>query len=441
MTANIQSIARLVFILSVIFLSIYFILPPSAEESLHIEKTLKEKIIKQSLQKEHQAPQQREALDKKLDKLLVDKRARADQDAIAVTRKVIKEKFKFDLKNYIPGSKSFKSKTNGVKEFRQRLECMTSRGRWEFDLTSRPIIKHKQDPVFGKCDIRFKKSNHSSDDFSNNYLGGEWEFVRESVKYVWKTPDECPMPKFDVKQACSAIYGKKFLLVGDILLFQLHELLLDYFKDGSVQCYGETACKEHALCQIDDNVDKRKVPTMKFIRNDLISLRKSPKTDREIKFMDINVKNLESPWVNQAHSYNVLILNKGHHWQDDETFRNSLVEVIKSLRTKFPDTLIIYKATTLGHLNCHNVERPLPSPPNATELESLPYHWGEIHRHNLIAKEIVEAAGGIFLDLESVMITRADDHIGDQDCLRWCIPGPADVWLDFLFYIMDELKK
>ncbi|CAG8471785.1 5910_t:CDS:2 [Diversispora eburnea] len=401
---NIQGIARLVFILCVIFLSIYFILPPSAEESLHIEKTLKEKIIKQSLQKEQQAQQHREALDKQLDKLLVDKRTRADKDAIGTTKRVIKEKLKFDFTNYIPGSNSFgKINKNGnnnnvkrLKEFKRKLDCMTSK---------------------------------------------EWQFVRESVKYVWKTPEECPMPKFNIEKACSIIYGKKFLLVGDILLFQLHELLLDYFKEGSVQCYGEIACKEHLLCKIDNieqgNGKQKQPPKMKFIRNDLISNRQNLPID-DIKFTD--AKNLELPWISYAHKFNVLILNKGHHWQDDETFRNNLIEVMDSVRTKFPNTLIIYKSTTLGHLNCQSAKEPLSSPPNATELESLPYHWGEIHRQNLIAKEIIEAVGGVFIDLENVMITRIDDHIGGQDCLRWCIPGPADIWLDFLFYVMNELK-
>ncbi|CAG8736553.1 2579_t:CDS:1 [Dentiscutata erythropus] len=269
----------------------------------------------------------------------------------------------------------------------------------------------------------------------------EWQFVRESVKYVWKTPEECPMPKFNIEKACSIIYGKKFLLVGDILLFQLHELLLDYFKEGSVQCYGEIACKEHLLCKIDNieqgNGKQKQPPKMKFIRNDLISNRQNLPID-DIKFTD--AKNLELPWISYAHKFNVLILNKGHHWQDDETFRNNLIEVMDSVRTKFPNTLIIYKSTTLGHLNCQSAKEPLSSPPNATELESLPYHWGEIHRQNLIAKEIIEAVGGVFIDLENVMITRIDDHIGGQDCLRWCIPGPADIWLDFLFYVMNELK-
>ncbi|RHZ79894.1 hypothetical protein Glove_140g58 [Diversispora epigaea] len=150
-----------------------------APKKVYISKNTQRKIIKQSLQKE----QQREALNKQLDKLLVDKRTRADKDAIE-------------------------------------------------------IIKKNQNNNYYCCSTE-----------------REWQFSRESVKYVWRTPEECLIPKFNIEKACSIIYGQKILI---------------------------------------------------------------------------------------------------------------------------------------GHLNCQSAEKPLSSPPNATELESLPYNWGEIHRQNLISKEIIE---------------------------------------------------
>ncbi|PKC12254.1 hypothetical protein RhiirA5_353153 [Rhizophagus irregularis] len=58
----------------------------------------------------------------------------------------------------------------------------------------------------------------------------------------------------------------------------------------------------------------------------------------------------------------------------------------------------------------------------------------------MIAKEIIEAVGGVYWNLENVMETRIDDHIGGQDCIRWCIPGPSDIWLNLLFVLLKELK-
>ncbi|CAG8466369.1 16077_t:CDS:1 [Acaulospora colombiana] len=427
----IQSIPKLIFVLSIIFLSIYFLRPPSAEENERIEQALREKKLKNHLQNEKVAQQQQhDELSRKLNKMITDKRTKDEQEAIDITRKIIAEQLKFRFYDSIPGS-SIVHNAMRLKMFRQQLECMTSRGDWVFDPTPRPIIKHKQDPLYGRCDREFVQQQSWSPDMPDNFTVEEkWNFTRESVKYVWKTPTECPMPKFDVSQACSMFSGKSFLLVGDILHFQLHELFLDYFSDDSVQCYGEISCKEHVLCDVDPN-NNWKTSKMMFVRNDIISLTKNASNVNKI---------LEYPWLMKIRHFNVIIINKGHHWQNDVSFRKGLIDLMNYLRKGFPDILIIYKATTLGHLNCQAAKKPLSSPPNATELESLPYHWGEIHRQNLIAREIVETAGGVFLDLESVMITRVDGHIGARDCLRWCIPGPMDVWLDFLFHIMKELR-
>lgn len=355
---------------------------------------------------------------------LAEKRQKLEQDAVRITRQKIKNIKEFEkFGNLIPGSNRINN-DESLNQFRDRLECVTTKGKWELDLTPRPLIRHKQEPLYGKC---YKKLKNSS---GNQVISmeEEWKLIPNSVKYVWKTPEECPMQKINVEQACDLISGLRFYLVGDRLHYQLHELLLDFFHEGPVQCYGEANCKEHTLCDITSS---HNISTMKFVRNDILSF-KSQSSQK-------NIRDLQLPWVPGIQNFNVFILNKGHHWRDDETFRDSLINTIINLRKRYQKYLIIYRATTIGHLNCQNAKNPLPIPPNATELENFPYHWGDIHRQNLIAKEIVEAAGGIFLDVESAMITRVDGHIGGQDCLRWCIPGPADVWLDFLFYTLQEL--
>ncbi|CAG8508701.1 11160_t:CDS:2 [Racocetra fulgida] len=350
-----------------------------------------------------------------------------ERKAVEITRKKIKKLKEYKkFSTYIPGSSRVKD-IDSLIEFRNQLECIT-KGNWELDLTPRSLIRHKQDPRYGKCN-KLHRNIVKNHDIS---VEEEWKLIPDSAKYVWKTPKKCPIPKITVEQACNLLSGNKILIIGDKLQFQLHELLLDFFLDGPVECYGENACKDHLLCNIitDDPDYNRKISVMKFVRNDILSHMKEP---------PIDVKDFQLPWIQFSTHYNVFILNKGHHWQNDETFRNSLIDTIINIRKKSEKNLIIYRATTLGHLNCKNADRPLPAPPNATELENLPYHWGDIHRQNLIAKEIIEGLGGVFLDVESVMITRVDGHFGGRDCLRWCIPGPADVWLDFLFYALSEL--
>lgn len=51
-----------------------------------------------------------------------------------------------------------------------------------------------------------------------------------------------------------------------------------------------------------------------------------------------------------------------------------------------------------------------------------------------MAKEIIERARFIFLDVDTMLSLRPDGHMGPpRDCLHYSIPGPLDV-VFHLFY-------
>ncbi|CAI2175747.1 16309_t:CDS:2 [Funneliformis geosporum] len=354
-------------------------------------------------------------------------RAQEVEVALKETRIDIKENLKdYTFYSSIPGS-NIKSREE-ILAFREKMKCITTKGKWVFDKTPREILKHKQEPLYGKCDKSSNKRNSSIEEI--------WENTRNSVKYIWKPSHQCPLPNFTREDFCSLIIGLKFLLVGDVLSFQLHELLLDYFHDGPVQCYGHISCKEHVLCRPSPHLEDAYNLTskMKYVRNDILSSKKFILLPGDHDYVEL--RNVELPWISFSYRYNVIILNKGHHYQDDKTFRLTLINAIINIRKKRPDTLIIFKSATLGHQNCNDPDlKPLETNYNINELKNVPYHWDEIHKQNMIAKEIVEAAGGVYWNLEYIMETRVDGHIGGRDCLRWCIPGPSDIWLNLLSYI------
>ncbi|CAG8455517.1 10104_t:CDS:1 [Paraglomus occultum] len=390
-------IVRICFVICVVFLSVYFLSSPSRQG------------VDPGGEKNYPTSEQEISRRRRL----------AEKKAIQETKKVLQTTF--TNSEGIPGT-NIKTKAE-AEAFREKLDCITSRGFWKYDNTPREIIKHKHEAKFSRCDR--ERGDNS---------GSGWN-VREDVKYVWTTPSECPMPKLTRTEVCSLISGVSMMIVGDLVHWQLHDLLLDYFHDGPTQCYGEQFCKKHILC----HDDTRKQSSMKFMRNDLVSsVRKNPVLEAHGK---PNGTNVELTYILLSAHYNMFIINRGHHYQDDATFRSGLVATLKEIRNRSPNAIIIYKATTIGHLGCNEAEKPLDKLPTDAELESLPYHWGDIHKQNLIAKEIVNAAGGIFMDVETMMAYRIDGHIGGQDCLRWCIPGPADVWLDLLFYIVKEVKS
>jgi len=69
---------------------------------------------------------------------------------------------------------------------------------------------------------------------------------------------------------------------------------------------------------------------------------------------------------------------------------------------------------------------------------NLPFNWSFLHEQNVVAKDIVEKYGGVFLDIEPMTQLRGDGHRGlvdplkAPDCLHYCNPGPVEGWTRLL---------
>ena len=99
----------------------------------------------------------------------------------------------------------------------------------------------------------------------------------------------------------------------------------------------------------------------------------------------------------------------------------------------------------LGHLNC--------SESNGPEMRflkiSLPFglHWAEVEGQNFLAKQVVEARGGVYFDIETMTKLRYDGHLGfrlhgkngDEDCLHYCQPGVIDTWVQIWFNVLTRV--
>ncbi|KAI9323614.1 hypothetical protein BX666DRAFT_1836650, partial [Dichotomocladium elegans] len=281
------------------------------------------------------------------------------------------------------------------------VDCWTSRGRWASGQGGYHIRKHLQDPYYGKC-----KNSGSS--------------------YVWVTPPECPLhEEIDRDLWCDAINGRNILLVGDLVHYQLHEMLLDAMRDGPTVCYGELNCKESRL---------------RYLRNDrLATNRRVDKADGHPGADVIAYPFLSRPFLR---AYKIMIITRAPVLEDDESFAQELVETMRTIRSANQDTLIIYKSASIGHPYCDDAmtSGPLERPLDDEALRRLPYGWSELRRRNAMAKEIVQVAGGLYVDLGAMADMRPDGHVGGQDCLRYCIPGPLDTWVQILYHTFRALE-
>ncbi|KAF9355796.1 hypothetical protein BGX34_010250 [Mortierella sp. NVP85] len=381
----------------------------------------------------------------------------------------------------IPGTSITKNPTL-VKQIRDQIHCWTTHGSWQREEKQFKWMQHRGDARFTKCDKSFVKSlsrvghGHYLGDYD---LSRDQLLVREAVKYRW-VPDEkiCGpgsgpghIGLSDARaqykhqptkgEFCKAIGQRSMLMVGDLTQYQLHDVILSAFE-SSLVCYGELGCLHHSAHGLCPGV------ALKYARNDLLSVPWAVNPEEEEY---PSASTVEQTWgtPDMLEKFKVLILNRGLIWRPDEVFLSELVFTMKHLWKYYPDTLVIYRATHPIAPNCTQfkdqgedgaiadsrlgtqssvegttLRRPLQQPPGRQEFHQDKPEYrptlADIQRQNRMAKTIVEAAGGIFLDTEAMFAMRPDGRMGDGDCARFCAPGPLDAYGDLLYNTFRILR-
>ncbi|KAG2217834.1 hypothetical protein INT45_006799 [Circinella minor] len=347
-------------------------------------------------------------------------------------------------KGYIPGS--IIQTQDQAEALRSLVDCWT-KGKWVAieDVGSLDPIVHFQDPLYGSCDNKYYKTHprppsreneqeglYNVTSSTTNIKGVTPDMYRNAVKYRWKP--SCPLPAetIDTNQWCQVFKGRHLALVGDLVHYQMHELLLDVLRDGPVVCYGEMSCKEHTICT------KPKTTTLTYVRNDLLSPNRH--VDKNHGHPSASIVDWPFVYGHTIKRNSIFILNRAPVAENDDTFISQLIQTMQVLRKMKPTALVIYRSTSIGHPFCNDAQGPLENPLTDEQRQELPYGWSEQSRRNKIAKEIIETAGGLYVDLAAMTDMRPDGHIGGQDCLRYCIPGPLDAWAPVLYNVMLGLE-
>ncbi|KAF9544411.1 hypothetical protein EC957_012115 [Mortierella hygrophila] len=365
-----------------------------------------------------------------------------------------------------------------VQKVRDQIRCWTTYGSWQRQDQEFTPLNHLGDSRFAKCDKTFMKA---LDREGNGHYLGEFDhthdrfMVREAVKYRW-VPDtaKCgPGPgtmglqderavydAFTKPKFCEVMDERSFLVVGDVTQYQLHDVIASTFKSSFV-CYGELGCLHHASHGLCNGV------ALKYARNDLLSVPWAVNPEDE-EFPSAST--VEQAWAtpDMLLKYKILVLNRGLIWRPDEVFMSELVFTMKLLWKYYPDTMVIYRATHPISANCSQfknhgedeavankngesdaegitLQKPLQTAPKrqeaaAGEKQEFRPTLADIQRQNRIARVIVEAAGGIYLDTENMFALRPDGRMGDGDCARFCAPGPLDAYGDLLYNTIRLLR-
>ncbi|KAK3847027.1 MAG: hypothetical protein J3R72DRAFT_209559 [Linnemannia gamsii] len=296
---------------------------------------------------------------------------------------------------------------------------------------------------------------------------------------------------FEKKGFCESLQDRNILIVGDLTQYQLHDVILSA-TETDISCHGEIGClhsRPHPLCYQDEDknpeLESKGVaqiedeivipPYLKYVRNDVISVPWA--VDPELNETPSGAT-IEQPWATREMlaEYKIVLLNRGLFWRTDDEFLMELVFTIKYIWKFHSGTMIIYRATH-PVFNCTSLkeqnedgaiagpdgqesifegtllQQPLTVSPgrrqasgsssssssSTTESTTFRPTLADVQRQNRMAKAIVEAAGGIYLDTEDMFAKRPDGRMGNGDCARFCAPGPLDVYADLLYNMFHLL--
>jgi hypothetical protein len=150
--------------------------------------------------------------------------------------------------------------------------------------------------------------------------------------------------------------------------------------------------------------------------------------------------NQPRPWAGQLQKTNVsfLLMNRGAHFQPDDDVIRDLDNAFMYVKKNHPNIKVFYRSTPHGHDNCDHYKAMAPGTwhkkSDTAKLAKMPFHWSDFERQNEMAFDLIRTKHPHvgFLDFANATNLRSDSHIGNGDCLHYCLPGPIDNWTKML---------
>ena len=129
--------------------------------------------------------------------------------------------------------------------------------------------------------------------------------------------------------------------------------------------------------------------------------------------------------------WGVLVLNRGAHFDGDDSYLTQMRATLTYLRVAHPTTAVVVRNTPPGHAACTKATGPWDRYRGG---QRLPFHWHEFERQNAALRTLLydEFPGVLYLDVEHATRLRPDLHLlgrRGKDCLHYRNPGPIDNWV------------
>ncbi|KAK1368780.1 TRICHOME BIREFRINGENCE-LIKE 22 [Heracleum sosnowskyi] len=317
-------------------------------------------------------------------------------------------------------------------------------------------------------------------DWKNCFKHGRKDI--EFVNWRWK-PHACELPRFAVNKFFEIVRNRTMMFIGDSVARNQMESLLCILSEGELptEVEKEDETGNWTLYFSSYNFTITFIRSVFLVKSEEIMINGSSSGS-----FNINLDKVDSKWTERLPSTDYAIISAAH-WFFRKNYLYEKGNLIGCVHCSEPNItnlglgFAVGKAirSTLefihGCKNCHSLMTVLrtfspthfekgtwnsggycnkTSPISDTEVDLGGF---ELELRNVQKSEIErarkrESMSNIdqkfwALDVTLAMLMRPDGHPGSHwgnqwmkginDCLHWCLPGPIDVWNDWLIALME----
>ncbi|KAM7267150.1 hypothetical protein ACFE04_009316 [Oxalis oulophora] len=297
------------------------------------------------------------------------------------------------------------------------------------------------------------------------------------LNWRWK-PDDCHLPRFDAKRFLEIVRNKKLAFIGDSVARNHMESLLCLLsqEETPTYVYRDSEDRNRIWYFPNHNFTLTKLWTKFFVESNQRLINNTPSDT-----YDLYLHKIDTNWATQLPSIDFAVISAAH-WYFRPLYlhdgKNNVTECVYCNEPNITQVDVNYAIrrtlrAALNHVNrCENCNvvtilrtfspshfengswntgggcnRTSPSTDDEIDMER--WEW-DIRKIQVEEIERARNQGKMFrvLDVTRAMMMRADGHPGlfwgnkwmkgYSDCVHWCLPGPIDIWSDFLLAVMEE---
>ena len=142
------------------------------------------------------------------------------------------------------------------------------------------------------------------------------------------------------------------------------------------------------------------------------------------------------------YQFDLLIYNRGAHYVADDVLLYELNSTLSFLHHYYPTISIIYRSTSPGHINFQDLRYSPPLSSKHHYMATSVHNWDLFEHQNELTKHLLHRHYHdiLYLDIYPSTVLRGDGHCS-IDGLHYCIPGPIDQWVVFLYNALSILDN